>query len=251
MTLIFWLIFFSIIGVIFALILIFGLPRKISMRIPNIEGIIEQDVADAFQKMTSFFFFRRLHNKVVKQLKKMDPSGKLVDIGCGAGNVLVKIAKAMPDLDLYGVDMSIEILELARNKAKKEGVKNKIEFKPGSGENLPFEDNSIDYVVSTLSLHHWLNPDQVFKQVERVLKPDGVFLIFDFRRDARKFWHAFFKFVTRILVPKPLKRIKEPYGSLIAAHTPSEVRKLLKGTGFQGIDIKGFLAWMLISNKPM
>jgi len=249
MILIFWLIFFLIIGVIFALLLIFGLPRKSSLRIPNEEGIFDQDVADAFQKFTNYYFFRRLHNKVVKQLKKMNPSGKLVDIGCGAGNVLVKIAKVLPHLDLHGVDMSIEILELARNKAKNEGVKNRIEFKPGSGENLPFEDNSLDFIISTLSLHHWLDPLRVFNEIERVLKEDGVFLVFDFRRDARKFFHGFLKFVTKVIVPKPLKRINEPYGSISAAYTPTEFRTILEKTRFKNIHFKGYYAWMLISNK--
>ncbi len=251
MILIFWVIFFCILGIILTLLLIFGFPRKKSERIPNEEGIFDKEVADAFQKMTNFLPFRMLHNKVVKQLKKMNPQGKLVDIGCGAGNVLIKIAKALPHLDLNGLDMSIEILELARKKAIKNGFENKIEFKPGSGENLPFEDNSVDFIVSTLSLHHWLEPIRVFNEIERVLKDNGVFLLFDFRRDARKFFHGFLKFVTKIIVPKPLKKIKEPYGSISAAYTPLEFRKIIEKTKLKSVDIKGFYAWMLISNKKM
>ena len=137
MILIFWIVFFSILGVIIALLLIFGLPRSKNQRIPNEEGVFDQEVADAFQKMTNFLPFRMLHGKVVKQLGKMNPSGKLVDIGCGAGNLLVRIAKRLPQLELYGIDMSIEILELARERAKKEDLVTKIEVKPGSADNIP------------------------------------------------------------------------------------------------------------------
>ncbi len=187
----YWYAFFIIIGIISILILIFGLPRKKSTRQPNIEGLDNPEVAKAFEKMTNFLPFKLLRRKVISRLKKFNPSGKLVDIGCGSGNLIIQIAEKLPKLNLVGVDISSEILELAKKRAIEKKVDNKVEFKNGTVENLPFPNNSVDFIISTFSLHHWLNPIKAFKEIYRILKESGTFLIFDFRRDSRKFFYGF------------------------------------------------------------
>ncbi|NHI94733.1 MAG: methyltransferase domain-containing protein [Candidatus Lokiarchaeota archaeon] len=245
----FLIIFSIVVVVIFILIMIFGYPRKECSRIPNNEDLFDEDVAKSFQRMTNFLPFRILHGSVIKVLKKINPKGNLVDIGCGTGNVLVRIAKEIPALELTGVDNSSEILELAKKRAINNNLN--IEFKIGDAENLPFSNNSIDYMVSTLSLHHWLQPKKVIDEIYRVLKKDGTFIIFDFRRDARKFFHGFLRFATKVVVPKPLKRIKEPIGSLLASYTVNEITEIMAQTPFKNVKIKPFLAWMFISNKEL
>ena len=60
----------------------------------------------------------------------------------------------------------------------------------GSVEKLPFQDKSVDFIFNTLSLHHWKDLKQVIEEILRVLKDGGVSLIFDFHRDARKFFYV-------------------------------------------------------------
>ncbi len=243
-----FLYYLIIIIVIIAIVLIFGYPRKKSERKPNIEGIDDPDVAKAFEKATQLPPFKLLYRKIVSKLEKFDPSGKLVDIGCGSGNLIVKIAKKIPSLELVGIDISNEILELAKQRAIKESLGKKIDFKTGTVEELPFPDNSVDFIVSTLSLHHWLNPEIVFKEINRVLKEDGNFLIFDFRRDSRKIYYGFLAFITKVVAPKPLKKIKEPLGSMLASYTIKEAFDLCSVANLQNIETDPFLAWMFIHN---
>ncbi|HUY00891.1 MAG TPA: methyltransferase domain-containing protein, partial [Candidatus Deferrimicrobium sp.] len=125
----------------------------------------------------------------------------------------------------------------------------RIQFKIGDADQLPFPNNSIDFIVSTLSLHHWETPIQVFEEMMRVLKPDGTFLVFDFRRDARKFFYGLFTFATKVVVPKPLKKIHEPLGSIRASYTPNDIIQMLSQTAFQNVAIIPYLAWMFITNK--
>ena len=87
-----------ILGIIFVLILIFGLPRKKSIRRPNIEGLDNPDVVKAFEKMTNFLPFKILRKKVLNQIKKIEPKGRLIDVGCGSGNLIVEIAETFPYL---------------------------------------------------------------------------------------------------------------------------------------------------------
>jgi len=111
---------------------------------------------------------------------------------------------------------------------------------------LPFKDNTINFILTTLSLHHWSDPVKSFKEIIRVLKPEGHFLIFDFRRDARKLYYWFFKFITKVIVPKPLKRINEPLGSALASYTPEEVKEMLSKLEIKEINITPAKAWMFI-----
>ena len=238
-----------VIGIIFLLVLIFGLPRKKSERSPNMEGIDSPEVAQAFNRMTKIPPFKLLYMKIVSQIKKLDPHGTLIDVGCGAGNVIIKIAKKIPELTLNAVDIAPEILEFAKKRAIENSVEDKINFKIGSVVELPFPDHSIDFLVSTLSLHHWEDPKIAFKEILRVLKEEGTFLIFDFRRDSRKIYHGFLAFVTKIIAPKALKKVREPSGSIQSSYALNEIRHLLTEVGASDVNINSFLAWMFITNK--
>ncbi|MHA1269269.1 MAG: class I SAM-dependent methyltransferase [Candidatus Helarchaeota archaeon] len=245
----FWYYFLIVLGIILLIILVFGYPRKKSDRKPNIEGLDSPEVAKSFEKMTELLPFKILHNKVIAKLKKYNPSGKLIDVGCGSGNVIIKIAKRYPSLELIGIDISSQILELAKKKANLNKVEDKIQFKIGNADNLPISDSSVDFVISTLSMHHWTDPIKVLEEICRVLKNDGIFIIFDFRRDSRKFFYGFLKFVTKVIVPKPLKKVNEPLGSLKSSYTLNEVLELVNNISLQNIEINSFLAWMFIIGK--
>ncbi len=246
----FWYIFFAIIGIAVILIIIFGFPRKKkSPRKPNIEGLDNPEVAKAFEKMTNILPFRLLRKKVLSKLKDFNPIGTLVDIGCGSGNLIIQIAKSFPDLNLIGIDISSEILEFAKKRALDRGLGKRIEFKIGNVEKLPFSNESIDFIISTLSLHHWVNPVKGFNEIHRVLKRDGTLLIFDFRRDSRRFFYGFLTFVTKVVAPKALKEVHEPLGSIQSSYAYNEIFQLISQTSFQIPKVKTFLAWMFISIK--
>ena len=246
---IFWYIFLFVLVFIFLIILIFGYPRKKSDRKSNMEGIDNPEVAKAFERMTKILPFRLLHRKIVSKLGEFDLSGRLVDLGCGIGNIILRIATKFPDLNLVGVDISSEILKRAKEYIKEKIPEKEIEFKIGNAEELPFPDNSVDFAISTFSLHHWLDPIKVFHEIYRILKKDGRFIIFDFRRDSRKFFYGFFTFVTKVIVPKSLKKVNEPFDSLQSGYTPNEIIQFLDQSPFNDIEISPFLAWMFIIGK--
>ena len=236
-----------IIGIIILFILIFGLPRKNSMRKPNVEGIENPEVAKAFAKMTNILPFKILRKKVIVRINKLNPTGRLFDVGCGSGNLIIEISEKLPHLELIGMDISAEMLDRAKLRAVEK--QKKIEFKEGTVEKLPFADKSIDFIVSTFSLHHWINPQKAFQEIYRVLKKDGVALIFDFRRDSRKFFYGLFTFVTKIVAPRPLKEINEPLGSMQSSYTLKEVEDILSKISIVNYIISPALAWMYLQIK--
>jgi ubiquinone/menaquinone biosynthesis C-methylase UbiE len=102
--------------------------------------------------------------------------GTLIDLGAGAGYLSIEIGKRVPALNVYGIDLSKEMVKIARKHA--EGVEN-VRFEIGNAAYLPFEDDSIDFIVSTGSLHHWKKPAKVFDECYRVLKPAKEAWIYD------------------------------------------------------------------------
>lgn len=109
---------------------------------------------------------------IIQRIEK----GILIDIGSGTGFLSIEIAKRAPKLTIYGIDLSKKMVEIAMRNAK--DIKN-IQFKLSNATDLPFKDESIDFIVSTGSFHHWKNSIKVFNECYRVLKSDGEGWIYD------------------------------------------------------------------------
>jgi ubiquinone/menaquinone biosynthesis C-methylase UbiE len=115
---------------------------------------------------------RKIASDVVTKMEK----GTILDLGSGTGYLSIEIAKEASGLRVYGIDLSRQMVKIARRHAK--GVDN-ARFVFGNAARLPFKDDSIDLVVSTGASHHWKTPRLVFEECYRVLKPGGEAWIYD------------------------------------------------------------------------
>jgi SAM-dependent methyltransferase len=100
----------------------------------------------------------------------------ILDLGCGPGDLVVEISRRLRDARVVGLDVSPSMLLWAGRHATTDG---RVKFVVGDAADLPFGDASVDLVVSTLSLHHWSEPADVFAEISRVLRDGGVALIYD------------------------------------------------------------------------
>lgn len=125
---------------------------------------------------------RPLYRRVVADVTEVGlPAGSLVlDVGTGPGRVPRLIAAADPTVEVEGVDLSPEMIARATSTANRTRTSN-LRFRVGDVAALPFADNSVDLVVSTLSLHHWDDPAASLNEIVRVLAPGGQAWIYDFR----------------------------------------------------------------------
>ena len=105
-------------------------------------------------------------------------SARILDIGCGTGELLRALGLAAPGSDLTGVDISPEMLGIARRKLDR-----CVELKEGQAEALPFEDESFDCVVSTNAFHFVRRPMSALQEMLRVLRPSGGVVITDWCDD--------------------------------------------------------------------
>ncbi|ACJ16886.1 SAM-dependent methyltransferase [Thermococcus onnurineus NA1] len=132
-------------------------------------------VFKAYSDIYSNEYKKRIKTLEPLLLKHMTPRGKVLDLACGVGG----FSFLLEDLgfDVVALDSSESMLEKARKFAKDK--MSRVEFVKGNAENLPFEDNSFEYVIFIDSLVHFepAELNVVFKETARVLKPGGKFIL--------------------------------------------------------------------------
>ncbi|MBI3730211.1 MAG: methyltransferase domain-containing protein [Burkholderiales bacterium] len=104
------------------------------------------------------------------------PMPKILDLGCGAGHVSFAVATNADSVIAY--DVSEQMLEVVANAAKEKNLGN-IQTQQGCAESLPFADGSFDIVITRFSAHHWQDVPTALKEVHRVLRYGGVFVVID------------------------------------------------------------------------
>jgi len=129
---------------------------------------------------------RDMHREVAEEVCLKISSGRMLDVGTGPGYVPFEIAKRVSGLEIIGIDLSSGMVKIAKKKAKESGLSDRVRFEVANAAKLPFRDGYFDFVMSTLSLHHWLKPAECIKEIHRVLKKNGQAYIYDIWRDTPK-----------------------------------------------------------------
>jgi SAM-dependent methyltransferase len=158
-------------------------------------------------------------------LAKLQPGEIVLDLGSGGGiDVILSAKRVGPTGKAYGLDMTDEMLALARENQKKAGIEN-VKFLKGAIENVPLPDNSVDVIISNCVINLSGDKDRVLAEAFRVLKPGGRFAISDV--------------VVRGEVPANIRKSMELWvGCIAGALEENEYREKLARAGFASIDVE-------------
>jgi ubiquinone/menaquinone biosynthesis C-methylase UbiE len=122
----------------------------------------------------------------------LEPGQNVLDFGCGTLTLSLLAKQLQPQLHIRGVDVDMEIVEMARQKSARQGADVPVDGYDGSV--LPYEDHTFDRVISSLVFHHLRSPQkrQALVEIYRVLKPGGQLHIADFGKPQNYYtWLAF------------------------------------------------------------
>ncbi|HEX4993348.1 MAG TPA: arsenite methyltransferase [Methylomirabilota bacterium] len=158
-------------------------------------------------------------------LAELKPGEIVLDLGSGGGiDVLLSARRVGPSGKAYGLDMTDEMLALARENQRKAGVGN-VEFLKGEIEQIPLPSNTVDVIISNCVINLSADKDRVFAEAFRVLKPGGRLAVSDV--------------VVRGEVPAEIRRSVELWiGCVAGALEEREYRDKLAAAGFEGIDLE-------------
>ena len=158
-------------------------------------------------------------------LAQLNPGEVVLDLGSGGGiDVILSAKRVGPKGRAYGLDMTDDMLALARSNQRKAGIEN-VEFLKGEIEDIPLPGDMVDVVISNCVINLSGNKDRVLAEAFRVLKPGGRFAVSDV--------------VVRGEVPAQLKKSMELWvGCIAGALQESEYRDKLAKAGFADIEIE-------------
>ena len=135
-------------------------------------------------------FARPLYRRVAADVVDagLPAGGKVLDVGTGPGTLPLLIAAQSPHLSVSGVDLSVEMIDRATAAAEIRATPgaSPISFQIADVADLPFDDRSVDLVVSTISMHHWADSAAGLREIVRVLRLGGRAWIYDFRTMTRR-----------------------------------------------------------------
>jgi arsenite methyltransferase len=158
-------------------------------------------------------------------LAELRPGETVLDLGSGGGiDVLLSARRVGPAGKAYGLDMTDEMLGLARENQRKAGVQN-VEFLRGEIENIPLPENAVDVIISNCVINLSADKNRVLQEAFRVLRPGGRFAVSDV--------------VVRGPVPAEIRKNVELWiGCIAGAMDESEYRAKLTAAGFEAIEIE-------------
>lgn len=157
------------------------------------------------------------------------PLRTAVDIGCGPGDVMIRLARALPDLHITAIDASAPMIALARGAVMTEGLSDRIELVQGYVPGVALKAHSFDAVLSKDLLHHVPDPSVLWKEIARLGRPGAVVYVMDLVRPPTP--EEAHRIVDRVAAREdPILR-EDFYNSLCAAFTVDELREQVAGAG--------------------
>lgn len=199
---------------------------------------------DGLNRMISFGIDVKWRKKVVAIVKKCNPNSVL-DIATGTGDLAINIAKNTSAKKIIGLDISEGMLNVGKEKIAKEKLSDKIEMTLGDSEKMPFEDNSFDAITVAFGVRNFEHLEVGLKEILRVLKPKGTFVILETSVPEKTPYKQGYKFHSNVILPLMGKLFSKEgsaysYLSKSASKFPygEKLNNILRKVGFIDVENK-------------
>ncbi len=154
---------------------------------------------DGLNRVISFGIDVKWRKKVVAIIGKNNPK-QILDIATGTGDLAIMMAELNPDR-IVGLDISAGMLEVGKQKIAKATLSDMIEMTVGDSENMPFENNTFDAITVSFGVRNFANLDKGLKEIKRVLKPGGTFVVLETSVPTKFLYKQGYRFHTSVILP--------------------------------------------------
>ena len=203
-------------------------------RAPEPEVMDDSSEVEAYASATAQTYLEKIDRTFIEHLARLlarrdgkAVTGRVLDVGCGPGQIPIMIAERWAGLRVTGIDAAATMIEQARQNAAKAGVAIAFQvLRVGpEGGRLPFDDAAFDVVTCNSVLHHLPDPVAVFDDIARVAKPEAAILVRDLRRPLAPAYAMHVRWFGRHYSGE-MRRLYE--ASVRAAYTVEELEELLR-----------------------
>ncbi|MFX0147408.1 MAG: class I SAM-dependent methyltransferase [Candidatus Hodarchaeota archaeon] len=178
------------------------------------------------------------------ELANINANSRVVDIGCGPGFLLFEIHRILPKIEIIGIDASDLMISTAIENVKKKNIL-KFDFKKGYAENVPIQDKFTYVSICNNSLHDFKDWKKAIKEIFRILKPNGIFILRD-RNGTYPKW-KFFLLLFRIGLKNALRYFKASKRHLWL--DPKITEEFMVDLGFQIIFSESKEHYIIVGKK--
>lgn len=210
------------------------------LRETTMERVPEPEIMSAEEeaKVYELADFSKVNEAFAKRVADLVPAspGKLIDLGCGPGDILIRVFRLTPRVSLYGLDGARAMIVLAQKRMEKEGLGEAIHFILGDAKGLAFAPRSLDVVISNSLVHHLPDPRPFWREIRRVAKPGATIVIQDLSRPDTP--EAAGRIVERESGSEPQLLKDLFFHSLRASFTPEEIGGQLAEAGLMGLRVR-------------
>jgi len=219
----------------------FDLPR-----VPETEVMDDSSEVQAYSSAADEAYLGKIDDSFVDHALRLigRKPGCALDIGCGPGQIVMKLSARLPGWKFFGIDRSLTMIRRARDlrdscevsspAREMRSVAGALHFLVGDAGALPFRNSRFDLVLCNSVLHHIANPSRLFAEIRRVATPDAAILLRDLRRPSRFGFPFHVRWYGRHYRGLMYKLYCD---SVRAAYTREELSAMLRQAGISGAQV--------------
>lgn len=194
---------------------------------------------DLLNHTLSMSIDRVWRRRVVGEVRRAKP-GRILDVATGTGDLAIAMARRIRDVQVLGVDLSEQMLAVARRKIEARGLDGRIALDRGDAERLAVADASVDVATVAFGVRNFGDLGAGLRELARTIKPGGKVVILEFSRPRNRVFRALYEFYSYKILPRIgglVSRDKRAYEYLPASvgefPAPEEFMAMMARAGFR------------------
>ena len=155
---------------------------------------------DFLNHFLSFGIDRLWREKAIRIISKSYKNPLILDVATGTGDLAIAAINLKP-VKISGIDISLKMLEIAREKVKKKGFTGTIDLMTGDSENIPFEDNIFDVAMVAFGVRNFSDPLKGLSEMKRVIRNEGMIMVLEFSKPSGFLFRPIYNFYFVNILP--------------------------------------------------